>query len=69
VAAQQPDEHWLPGHIAGEIIPVTRRILILNPRGGHTVAGVCDAWNRFLGDERMDATYLAMTSDINPIAE
>lgn len=66
VAAQQPDEHWIPGQILGEIIPVTRRILVLNSRGGHTVAGVCDAWNRFLGDERMDATYLAMMADIIP---
>jgi acyl-CoA thioesterase len=66
VMAQKPDDNWLPGHITGEIIPVTRRILILNPRRGHTVKGVCDVWNSFLGDERMDATYLAMMTDIMP---
>jgi hypothetical protein len=38
----------------------------LYPRAGFPVPGVCDAWNSFLGDERMDATYLAMMADVIP---
>lgn len=66
VFAHQPDENWIPGRLAGEIIPVSGRILGLYPRAGFPVPGVCDAWNSFLGDERMDATYLAMMADIIP---
>ncbi|PGH00368.1 hypothetical protein GX51_05867 [Blastomyces parvus] len=66
VLAHQPDENWLPGVVAGEIIPLTRRKLGLNPRVGCTVDGICDAWHSFLGDERMDATYLALMADIIP---
>ncbi|KAH9983769.1 thioesterase family protein [Xylariaceae sp. FL0662B] len=68
VLNHQPDPHWIPAHLSGEIINVTRRLLILNPRGGHPIDGICDAWNGCLGppDERMDATYLAMMTDIIP---
>ncbi|RYP47041.1 hypothetical protein DL768_006836 [Monosporascus sp. mg162] len=66
VLAHRPDAHWLPAHLAGEIIPFTRRQLVLNPRDGFPVDGICDAWNTFLGDERMDATYLAMMTDCIP---
>ncbi|KAI1733379.1 thioesterase family protein [Xylaria scruposa] len=66
ILANKPDQHWLPAHLVGEIIPFTRRQLCLNPREGFPVDGVCDAWNTFLGDERMDATYLAMMADCIP---
>ncbi|KAK2612683.1 hypothetical protein QQS21_001300 [Conoideocrella luteorostrata] len=66
VLAHQPDENWIPGILDGEIISVTRRKLGLHPRAGFPVAGVCDAWNCFLADERMDATYLTMMADIIP---
>ncbi|KAK7755614.1 hypothetical protein SLS62_002223 [Diatrype stigma] len=66
VLAHKPDAHWLPAHLSGEIIPLTRRQLVLNPRDGFQVDGICDAWNAFQGDERMDATYLALMTDLIP---
>ncbi|RYP74382.1 hypothetical protein DL771_003049 [Monosporascus sp. 5C6A] len=66
VLARRPDAHWLPAHVTGEIIPFTRRELVLNPRRGFPVDGICDAWNTFLGGERMDATYLALMTDCIP---
>ena len=65
ILAHKPDDNWLPAILAGEILPFTRRQLILNDRGGHTTAGICDAWNTFPG-ERMDATYLTMMTDCIP---
>ncbi|KAK3991476.1 thioesterase family protein, partial [Cladorrhinum sp. PSN332] len=66
-----PDEHWLPARISGPILPFTRRLVYLNPRGGFTVPGICDGWYGFtgadrLGGERMDATYLALMADVIP---
>ncbi|KAI2613922.1 thioesterase family protein [Hypoxylon fragiforme] len=66
VLAHRPDEHWLPAHFAGDVIPFTRRMLVLDPRDGFPVDGICDAWATFLGDERMDATYLALMTDYIP---
>ncbi|KAK2612553.1 hypothetical protein QQS21_001491 [Conoideocrella luteorostrata] len=66
VLAQQPDENWVPGLVQGELIPLTGRKLGLFPRVGFPINGVCDAWNGFLGDERMDATYLALMTDMIP---
>lgn len=66
VLAHQVDENWIPGLVVGELIPLTSRKLGLHPRIGFPVDGVCDAWNSFLGDERMDATYLALMADIIP---
>lgn len=66
ISAHQADKNWIPGLVAGEIIPLTRRKLGLQPRAGFPVDGVCDAWNGFLGDERMDASYLALMADIIP---
>jgi hypothetical protein len=65
ILAHMPDDNWLPAILAGEILPFTRRQLVLNARGGHTTAGICDAWNTFPG-ERMDATYLTMMTDCFP---
>lgn len=45
---------------------MTNRMLVLPPRAGHPVDGVCDAWNGFLGDERINATYLAFMSEVMP---
>lgn len=45
---------------------MTNRMLVLPPRVGHLVDGVCDAWNGFLGDERINATYLAFMSEVMP---
>ncbi|KEY63931.1 hypothetical protein S7711_10275 [Stachybotrys chartarum IBT 7711] len=66
ISAHKPDNHWLPSRLVGEIIPLTGRMLTLNPHGGHPVAGICDAWNGFVGHERMDATYLALMTDLIP---
>ncbi|KAI1102036.1 thioesterase family protein [Jackrogersella minutella] len=66
ILAQQPDSHWLPACLSGEIIPVTSQLLILNPRRGFPVDGICDGWYGCKGDERMDATYLAMMTDVIP---
>ncbi|KAF3014755.1 hypothetical protein E8E14_009996 [Neopestalotiopsis sp. 37M] len=66
VAAHQRDLNWVPAILSGEIIPFTRRMLVLDPYGGFPVDGVCDAWNGFLDDERIDATYLALMADTLP---
>ncbi|KAM0810182.1 putative Thioesterase domain-containing protein [Seiridium cardinale] len=66
VLAHQPEENWLPNRMAGEVVPFTRRVLGLNPRGGFLVDGLCDEWKCFDGDERMDATYLTMMVDTIP---
>ncbi|KAI1482907.1 thioesterase family protein [Daldinia eschscholtzii] len=66
VLAHCPDENWLPAHVVGGLLPFTRRQLVLNPRDGFPADGICDAWNTFLSDERMDATYLALMSDCIP---
>ncbi|KJZ72153.1 hypothetical protein HIM_08418 [Hirsutella minnesotensis 3608] len=66
ILASQPDEHWLAGRLAGEVIPLTSRLIGMSPRRGYTVAGICDAWNGFVGAERMDGTYLAMMADMIP---
>ncbi|RYP84727.1 hypothetical protein DL770_005179 [Monosporascus sp. CRB-9-2] len=58
VLAHQPDEHWLPAHLAGEIFPINRHQLILNPRDRFPVDGMYDAWSTPLDGERMDATCL-----------
>jgi hypothetical protein len=65
IFAHKPDDNWLPAVLTGEILPFTRRQLILNARGGFTTAGICDAWNTFPG-ERMDATCLTMMTDCIP---
>ncbi|KAH8885979.1 thioesterase family protein [Thozetella sp. PMI_491] len=66
ISAHQPDPHWLPGRIVGEVLTFTHRMLVLNPRAGFPAQGICDAWNGFMEDERMDATYLAMMTDVIP---
>lgn len=66
IHAYKPDENWLPGRMTGEIIPFLKRMLVLSPRDGFPVAGVCDAWNSFFAPERIDATYLALLTDIIP---
>lgn len=66
VAAQQHDPNWVPAILTGEIIPFTRRMVALDPYGGFPVDGICDAWNGFLGDERMNATYIALMADTLP---
>lgn len=64
--ADRPVPDWVPASYDGEILPLTRRLLVLNPRGGFPDDGVCDAWNGFRGGERIDATYLALMADIMP---
>ncbi|ETS83510.1 hypothetical protein PFICI_05386 [Pestalotiopsis fici W106-1] len=66
IQTQEPDEDWVSTIVDGELIPVTKRILCLNPRKGFPIDGVCDAWTSFLGNERMDATYLTLMADIIP---
>lgn len=45
---------------------MTNRMLVLNPRGGFADDGVCDGWNAFSGDERINSTYLAFMSEVMP---
>lgn len=66
IEAHKPEPNWLPATLAGEVLTFTHRVLSLNPRQGFTVPGVCDAWNRFKGEERVDATYLGLLSDLIP---
>ena len=66
VLAHKPDPNWVPAIFDGEILPMTGRLLVLNPRGEFPEHGVCDAWNGFLGDERIDATYLSVMAEIMP---
>lgn len=66
VLAHKPDPNWVPAGYDGEILPMTGRLLVLDPRGGFPDNGVCDAWNGFLGDERINATYLAVMTEIMP---
>ncbi|KAI1880300.1 hypothetical protein JX265_001921 [Neoarthrinium moseri] len=68
IVNRQSDPYWLPTHLSGEILDVTKRLLFLHPRGSHRVDGICDAWSGCIGcpDEHMDATYLALMTDIIP---
>lgn len=66
VLAHKPDPNWVPAGYDGEILPMTGRLLVLDPRGGFPDNGVCDAWNGFRGDERINATYLAVMTEIMP---
>jgi len=45
---------------------MTGRLLVLDPRDGFPDNGVCDAWRGFMGDERLDATYLPVMGEIMP---
>jgi len=66
VLAHELDENWIPACSSGEVIPFTRRILALDPRGGFPHDGICDAWNGLLEDQRIDSTYLTMMTDMIP---
>lgn len=66
VLENKPDENWVPCLLKGEVIPMTGRILGLYPRGGFVAPGICDSWHSFLGDERIDETYVAWMSDFIP---
>ncbi|KAI0400049.1 thioesterase-like superfamily-domain-containing protein [Xylaria palmicola] len=66
VLAQKPDRNWVAASSAGEIVPLTRGLLALSPRGGFTHDGICDAWSVLLGNERLDGTYLTAMTDIIP---
>ncbi|KAI1408934.1 hypothetical protein F5Y13DRAFT_171128 [Hypoxylon sp. FL1857] len=66
---QSPAAHsrWLLACASGEIIPATRRLSILNPRGGFPVTGICDRWYGCKeNDEHTDATSPTMMTDIIP---
>lgn len=66
LSKNQPDDNWLPAFIDGELMPYTRRMMQLSPRGGRSpVAGLCDVWNSF-GSERIDSTHLAVLTDLIP---
>ncbi|KAK5624412.1 hypothetical protein RRF57_000128 [Xylaria bambusicola] len=65
VLAHQPDPNWIALRVSGEIIPFTCRILVLNPCNSFQYDSICDAWNSMEND-RIDATYLTMMTDIIP---
>lgn len=64
--ANKPDPNWVTGSYDGEIVPMTSRMLFVNPRSPLPPDGVWDAWYTFRGDERMDSTYLAFMTDVMP---
>jgi hypothetical protein len=69
VAARRPDPNWLTARMSGEVLGFTGHMLVLNPRGGFPVDGIHDAWYGFTPahkHERMDATYLALMTDVIP---
>lgn len=65
IQAHAPDEHWIPAHLTSEVVPFSRRILFLKPRDRPPV-GVNDAWNSFIGDERIRNSYLPLMADSFP---
>jgi hypothetical protein len=66
VLAHQPEENWIPGRPGGELFKFGHNFLFLVPRGGFQVDGSCDAWHCFHGGEHMDATDMAVMTDIIP---
>ncbi|KAI0413420.1 thioesterase family protein [Xylaria grammica] len=67
VLARLPDDNWLPARYTGDIIATTKNLIVLNPRGGFPVDGICDGWYGLIDDaEDMDATYVSMMTDIIP---
>ncbi|KAH8768351.1 thioesterase family protein [Diaporthe sp. PMI_573] len=66
ILANKPDDNWIPVRVEGELIPMTSRVLALDPRAGFRTDGIVDNWNGFVGDERMDATYIALMTDMIP---
>ncbi|OTB04864.1 hypothetical protein M426DRAFT_73216 [Hypoxylon sp. CI-4A] len=68
VLAHQPDGHWLPARLSGEIIKATSWSLILNPRRGFPRPRRLRRLVRLLrrGRAHGDATYLAMMTDVIP---
>lgn len=65
ILASKPDDNWIPIRVEGEVIPITGRIFALDPRRGFHTDGIVDNWNGFI-DDRMDATYIALMTDIIP---
>lgn len=45
---------------------MTGRMLSLNPREGHTVDGVLDAWNAYRSGERLHGLHVALMTDLLP---
>ncbi|KAK0635836.1 hypothetical protein B0T17DRAFT_624858, partial [Bombardia bombarda] len=76
VAARLPEPNWQVARLGGDILNITNRFLVLNPREGFAVNGICDAWNGLVGDddddddddddETLDETYLTLMTDIIP---
>ncbi|KAH9902334.1 thioesterase family protein [Xylariomycetidae sp. FL2044] len=65
IEAYEPDDHWIPTRVVNEVLPFTGRLLILKARRGNPV-GVLDAWNRFVGGERVNPAYLTFMTDVFP---
>ncbi|KAI1759362.1 hypothetical protein GGR53DRAFT_471414 [Hypoxylon sp. FL1150] len=65
IQAHTPDEHWIPAHLTSELVPFSRRILLLKPRDRPPV-GVNDAWNSFVPDERIRNSYLPLMANSFP---
>ncbi|KAI4861979.1 thioesterase family protein [Hypoxylon rubiginosum] len=63
--AQEPDEHWIPARLTSEVLPFSRRMLFLKPRD-RPPDGVNDAWNSFVGKERIRNSYLPLMADCFP---
>lgn len=66
VLAGKPDENGLPSHHAGDLAPVTGKLLAVRTRTDYPVQGFTDGWNTFVGGEGMDASYLALLADFIP---
>ncbi|KAG8157993.1 hypothetical protein KVR01_012265 [Diaporthe batatas] len=66
VLAHKPDPNWIPAMYTGELLPMTGRLLFLNPCHDFPDQGVCDAWNGWIGDERMNETYMPVMAEVMP---
>ncbi|KJK74898.1 hypothetical protein H634G_09732 [Metarhizium anisopliae BRIP 53293] len=49
VLAGKPDENGLPSHHAGDLAPVTGKLLAVRTRTDYPVQGFTDGWNTFVG--------------------
>lgn len=65
VAANEAEENWIPLTVYHDVIPFTRRMTELQPRGGMTKKSIVDTWQSF-NNEKSNSTTLSLLSDLVP---
>ncbi|KAH7303918.1 thioesterase family protein [Stachybotrys elegans] len=60
------EPNWLPVCMAGEVLAASEQLIWLQPRGGFPDDGKIDFWNHWHGGQTMDATCMALMSDMIP---